>query len=191
MSENFRKMQIASLKNTTKVNKSLEKVGQNYKNNDSAKLREKQDFEKMQKRLQLILEGIGIEELANLDIDFMIYGADENTNLSPETREFIKLSKQFEKLITHLYCQKILTKARKDTIIELEGKFDKLENETKIWLNSGSGDKFILDKAVEERESEKLLLEKLDRFLIICNKLGISAGEMFSLLEKYYLTDIE
>jgi hypothetical protein len=156
------------------------------------KLEKNKILKKIQKRLQLILEGIGIKELANLDIDFMIYEA-ENTNLSPETREFIKLSKEVWPFIKDLECNKVFTKARKDRIVELNRKFDRLENDTKTWLNSGTGDKFILEKTQEERESEILLLAKYDEFVVICEKLGISAdsaNKIFYLLKKYYLDNL-
>jgi hypothetical protein len=50
MSE-FRKMQIASSQKSAKLENPLEKVGKKYRNNDSAKIREKQDFEKNTKKI--------------------------------------------------------------------------------------------------------------------------------------------
>ena len=197
MSESFRKMQIESSQKSAKSNKLLEKVGQNYQNNDSlefrqTQFRETQEKEKMQKRLQLLIEGIGIEKVVDLSIDFMIYGADDNQNLSPEVKQFIKLSKEISSLMTKLACAKDIVKSSQDTLKQYEKTLDLRKIEHKILLEKASlGDLGVLATANEERKIEKLLFTKLDEFVIAADKLGISANKIISLLEKEYLTDVE
>ena len=186
MSRNFRKLQIESLKKSVKSEKLIENVGKTYENNDSLEFRKK---EEMQKKLLLILEGMAIEAVADLSTDFMIYGADNNKNLSSETREFIKLSKEISSLMTKLSCKRDNTKESQETVKELKINLDESDMEMQAWLESEDMNSFIFGAAKEERECEKLLLEKLGEFAIFADKLGISANKIISLLEEYFLID--
>lgn len=146
----------------------------------------------MQKRLRLILEGTGIEKLADLSTAFMIYGADSNENISPEAREFINLSKEVSSLMTKLAVKKDYVKTSQDTLKEYKETLDLRKEEHKILFEEVSfGDLGVLATANIERKVEKLLLEKLDEFVIVCDKLGISANKIIALLEKNYVTDVE
>ncbi len=59
------------------------------------------------------------------------------------------------------------------------------------WLENEDTNNFIFGAAKEERECEKLLLEKLNEFVIVTDKLGISANKIITLLEANYLIDLE
>lgn len=128
----------------------------------------------MQKRLQLILEGMVIEDVANHFPKFLICEL-ESGNFSRETQEFMKLTQEIYNLMFSLKMDKKIIKSQQTTISKLKGEKDKLEKKIQIWLESNETYNFIVSTSTAKNllNNEKLLLEKFDEFVIVCDKLGI------------------